>query len=48
MIEDQIKDLCKQIVDEQDSSNFLELVTRLNKLLEERQEKLESNASSAA
>jgi hypothetical protein len=47
-IQDQIRELCKQIVAEQNSNNLLELVTRLNKLLEEKQGKFGSNVFPAA
>ncbi|MCU1298801.1 MAG: hypothetical protein JWO91_3079 [Acidobacteriaceae bacterium] len=48
MINDQINEVCQQIIAEQNSRNFLALVTRLKKFLREKQEKLEKNASRAA
>jgi hypothetical protein len=48
VIDDEINQLCRQIIAEQNSRNFLVLVTRLNELLRAKQENLEKNASRAA
>jgi hypothetical protein len=47
-IDDEINQLCRQIIAEHNSRNSLVLVTRLNELLRAKQEHLEKNASRVA
>jgi hypothetical protein len=44
-IDHEIKELCGQIVGETNSNKFLDLVTRLNTLLEQREYKLKHSSA---